>query len=385
MAKQLTAAFVRTVKTPGKFNDEHGLILRVMRSERKRWISKSWVQRLVVHGQRRDLGLGAYPLVGLADARERALENRRIARAGGDPRARPAAAAPTFEEALEAVLALKRPAWRSASSEETWRQTMRHYVLPRLAERGVGTLTTSDVLAVLTPLWTDKHPTAMRVLQRISAVCRWAIAEGYRSDDPTANVTSVLPECNDEDNHHEAMPYAEVGAFLSRLRVGACPQAARLALEFLILTATRTSEVRLMTWEELDAEGRTWMVPAVRMKMRRKHRVPLTDPAMAILDKARALAINGSQWVFPGSGGTAMSPVALLRATRKVGEASATPHGMRSAFRDWCSEQTDAPHAVIEAALAHVVPNKSEAAYARSDLFERRRALMEQWAAFLAS
>ena len=164
MAKQLTAAFVRTVNRPGKYNDEHGLILRVVRSERKQWISKSWVQRLVIHGRRRDLGLGAYPLVGLADARERALENRRIARAGGNPRAQPFATAPTFEEALEAVLALKRPAWRSASSEETWRQTMRFYVLPHLAERGVDILTTSDVLAVLTPLWTDKHPTAMRVV-----------------------------------------------------------------------------------------------------------------------------------------------------------------------------------------------------------------------------
>ena len=167
LAKQLTAAFVRSVNTPGKYNDEHRLILRVVRSERKQWISKPWVQRLVIHGRRRDLGLGSYPLVGLADARERALQNRRIARAGGDPRAQSSATAPTFEQALEAVLALMRPAWRSASSEQTWRQTMRFYVLPRLGERGVDTTTASDVLAVLTPLWTDKHPTAMRVLQRL--------------------------------------------------------------------------------------------------------------------------------------------------------------------------------------------------------------------------
>ena len=151
MAKQLTVAFVRVVKNIGKYKDENGLILRVVRSERKRWISKSWVQRLVMRGRGRDLGLGAYPLVGLAEARERAFENRRIARAGSDPRARPSSTAPTFEEAFEAVLALKRPAWRSASSESTWRQTMRFYVLPRLAERGVDTLVTSDVLAVLTP------------------------------------------------------------------------------------------------------------------------------------------------------------------------------------------------------------------------------------------
>ena len=262
---------------------------------------------------------------------------------------------------------------------------MRFYVLPQLRERGVDTITTSDVLAVLTPLWSNKHPTAMRVLQRISAVCRWAIAEGHRTDDPTANVTSVLPNCNGAEKHHEAMPYAQVGAFLPRLRTGAGPQAARLALEFLILTATRTSEVRLMTWNEVDLDGCTWTIPAVRMKMMREHQVPLSDRAMAILNEARALADDGSEWVFPGSGGTAMSPVALLRATRKVGESSATPHGMRSAFRDWCSEQTDAPHAVIEAALAHVVRNKAEAAYARSDLFERRRALMLHWAAYLAS
>ena len=298
---------MRTVKTPGKFNNEHGLILRVVRSERKRWISKSWVQRLLIHGRRRDLGLGAYPLVGLADARERALENRRIARAGGDPRARPATAAPTFEEALKAVLALKRPAWRSASSEETWRQTMRYYVLPQLGERGVDTLTTSDVLSVLTPLWSDKHPTAMRVLQRISAVCRWAIAEGYRSDDPTANVTSVLPKHNGAEKHHEAMPYRDVGTFLSRLRAGNAPHAARLALEFLILTATRTSEVRLMIWDEVDTQSRTWTVPAMRMKMRREHRIPLSDRAMVILEcgESRSGSVNRP------SGGTLFANIVL--------------------------------------------------------------------------
>ena len=324
MAKQLTAAFVRTVNTPKMYNDEHDLILRVVRSERKQWISKSWVQRLAIHSRRRDLGLGAYPLMGLADARERALENRRVARVGGDPRAQPCATAPTFEEALDAVLSLKRPAWRSASSGETWRQTMRFYVLPQLGKRGVDAITTRDVLAVLTPLWTDKHPTAMRVLQRMSAVCRWAIAEGHRSDDPTANVTSVLPDCNGAEKHHEAMPYRDVGAFLSRLRTGVVPQVARLALGFLILTVTRTSEVRLMSWDEVDVDGLTSTVPAIRMKMSREHRVPLSDRAMAILDTAHTLRGHGSDWVFAGSGGVAMSPVALLRARHPVRTAFAS-------------------------------------------------------------
>ena len=146
-----------------------------------------------------------------------------------------------------------------------------------------------------------------------------------------------------------------------------------------------SSALRLMQWNEVNWDGRTWTVPAVRMKMRREHRVPLSDRAMAILDQARALPSHGSEWAFPGSGGAALSPVALLRATRKVGEARATPHGMRSAFRDWCSERTDAPYAVIEAALAHVVRNEAEAAYARSDLFERRRVLMQQWAVYLTT
>ena len=383
LAKQLTAAFVRTVNTPGKYHDEHGLILRVVLSQRKRWISKSWVQRLVIHGRRRDLGLGAYPLVGLADARDRALDNRRIARSGGDPRARPAAAAPTFEEAFEAVLAVKAPAWKSPTSQISWRQTMRLYVFPHFGSRGVDTLTTSDMLLVLTPLWNDKPPTAKRVLQRMSAVCRWAIAEGYRSDDPTANVTSVLPKHKGEEKHHEAMPYAQVGAFLVGLREAAVPLPRRLALEFLTLTAARTSEVRLMTWDEVDTDARTWTVPAARMKMVREHRVPLAERAVAILDKARGLPRHGSRWVFPSTGGAELSQMALLRTMRRLGEAAATPHGMRSAFRDWCGEQSDAPHAVIEAALAHVVRNKTEAAYARSDLFERRRVLMEQWAAYL--
>ena len=179
------------------------------------------------------------------------------------------------------------------------------------------------------------------------------------------------------------MPYVQVGAFLVRLRDAAVPLPRRLALEFLTLTAARTSEVRLMTWDEVDTDARTWTVPAARMKMVREHRVPLAERAAAIVDEARGLPRHGSRWVFPGTGGAELSQMSLLRTMRRLGEAAATPHGMRSAFRDWCGEQSDAPHAVIEAALAHVVRNKTEAAYARSDLFERRRVLMEQWAAYL--
>ena len=185
--------------------------------------------------------------MGLADARERALDNRRIARSGSDPRARLAAAAPIFEGAFDAVLAVKAPAWKSPTSQISWRQTMRLYVFPHIGSRGVDTLITSDMLLVLTPLWNDKPPTAKRVLRRMSSVFQWAIAEGHRSDDPRANVTSVLPRHKGEEKHHEAMPYVQVGAFLMRVREAAVPLPRRLALEFLTLTAARTSEVRLMT------------------------------------------------------------------------------------------------------------------------------------------
>ena len=385
MAKQLTAAFVKTISRPGKYNDEHGLILRVQRSAKKGWISKSWVQRIVVQGRRREIGLGAYPLVALAQAREQALRNRTVARSGGDPFA-VVARAPTFAEALETVIAIKKGAWKSGnanSSEMGWRSTMREYVLPTLGERRVDSLTTSDVLAVIAPIWHEKNPTALAVLHRIGAVCRWAVAEGYRVDDPTANVMSVLPRRNGEKKHHEAMAYQDVGAFLVRVRQGATQLAARLAFEFMVLTVTRTSEVRLMRWSEVDIDGRTWTIPGDRMKAGKRHRVPLSDRAITMLSDARLLG-GGEGYVFLGCGkaGT-LSRTALRNVMRKAGESRATPHGMRSAFRDWCSEQTDTPHAVIEASLAHTVRHKAEAAYARSDLYERRRALMRQWAAYL--
>ena len=310
---------MRSVNTPGKYHDEHGLILRVVPCERKQWTSKSWVQRLVIHGRCRDLGLGAYPLVGLADARERALDNLRIARSGGDPHVRPAVPAPTFEEAFEVVLAVKAPGSENSTSKISGRQTMRLHAFPHIGSRGVDTLTNSDMLLVLTPLWDEKPPTAKRVLQRMNSVCRWAIAEVHRGDDPTANVTSVLPRHEGEEKHHEAMPHVQVGAFIVRVREAAVPQSRRLALEFLTLTAARTSAVRLMTWDEVDMDAWTWTVRAVRMKMMRKHRVPLAECAETILDEAWGLPRQGSWWVFSGTGDAELSQMALLRTMSRLG------------------------------------------------------------------
>ena len=377
--KALSAAFVRSAP-PGRHADGNGLYLFVQPSG-----TRSWIQRLVVRGRRRELGLGAVALVPLAEAREQALANRRLARSGGDPltEKRRVQQMPTFADAARRVLEKKQGGWRGRWHAQNWIRSLERYAFPRIGRRPVSEVNTADVLEILTPIWHSKAETARAVRQRIRSVLEWAIAMDLRNDNPCDRVLPVLGPQNDIVTHHRALPHKEVASAIATVQASGSAQAAvKLAFEFLVLTAARSSEVRLATWAEMDTTERVWTVSAARMKAKREHRVPLCVRALEVLDAARTLA-EGNRLVFPMPSGKAIS-MSTLPKMLEYHRIAAVPHGFRSSFRDWAAERTDHPREVIEAALAHVVQNKVEAAYARSDLFERRRHLMDEWAAYVS-
>ncbi len=376
-ARPLTAARVRTEKRPGRYHDGQGLYLQVDPSGARRWL-----QRVVIRGKRTDLGLGGWPLVSLNAAREKAMENRRIARVGGDPRTE-TRDVPTFAEAAAEVIKLNLPTWKNTKHAAQWGSTLRTYVFPYFGSRLVTAVSGSDVMKALTLIWTAKPETARRVRQRVSAVMKWAIANNYRLDNPAGDaIEAVLPKTSRTQAHHKALHYADVPVALDAIRASTAGPATRLALDFAVLTAARSGEVRAARWEEISLDSRVWTVPAARMKAGREHRVPLSRRALDVLEEARSLD-DGPGLIFPGRSGRPLSDMTFTALLRRL-NIPCVPHGFRSSFRDWAAEKTDAPHAVMEAALAHVVGNSTEAAYFRSDLFERRRTLMDQWAEYLA-
>ena len=381
MAK-LTARKIETAKGPAKLSDEYGLYLRV--SQRG---AKSWIQRLNIQGLRTDNAVGQYPMMGLAEARTAAFERWKIAKAGGDPRRSngKSALAPTFAEAAKAVIAIHKPTWRSPKSEAQWQSSLETYVFPAIGKLPVSDITPAHVMDVLHPIWNDKRETARRVKQRISAICRWAVAQGHRTDDPAGLVIdAALPRNGAERRHMAALPYDEVAECIDTIKAskGASPSS-KLAFEFLVLTAARSGEVRGATWDEIDMGGAVWTIPAERMKAHREHRVPLSGRAVQILTEAADLC-EGTNLLFPGMRpGRPLSENTHSKLLRELGFDAVT-HGFRTSFRVWASEQTHTPHAVMEAALAHTIRNQAEAAYARSDLFDKRRELMEAWAEYLA-
>ena len=378
---RLSAAFVRTVTEPGRYGDGrggHGLALLVIPSG-----ARCWVQRLVIHGKRRELGLGGYPMVTLSEARSKAFENRKLARAGGDPLAlKRRAAVPTFAEAAEQVYAIHRPGWRNDKHAATWMASLRDYAYPRLGNRRVSDITTQDVMAVLLPVWHSKYETARRVRQRISTVMKWAIAEGHRADNSAGEVlTAVLPRKGNGVRHHRALPHKEVAGAIAAVRGSGAGMSTRLAFEFLVLTAARSGEVRFATWAEIDLDAYEWCIPGERMKTEREHRVPLCDRAVEVLEEAQVLQ-DRTGLVFPGARRGPLSDKILSSLMHELG-IDAVPHGFRSSFREWAAECTNIPREVCEEALAHVNPNRVEAAYQRSDLFDKRRKLMDAWATYL--
>ena len=384
--KRLSATFVNTVNVPGRYGDGrggHGLSLLVKPASAGGF-SKSWAQRIRLDGRPANVGLGSYPVVTLARARGKALANARAVSEGRDPRER-LSRAPTFEQAIETVIEIHAENWKdSGKSAAQWRASLRDYAVPKLGRKRVDRITTADVMAVLLPIWSTKRETATRVRQRIGAICKWAVAQGYREDNPAGDaISAALPKNKVRRHHQRALPHAEVADALIRVRASGAHRATVLAFEFLVLTACRSGDVRGARWPEVDSAAATWTVPAGRMKAKLEHRVPLALEALRVLDQARELA-DKSELVFPSSTGRVLSDSTLSKLVRELG-ISAVPHGFRSSFRDWAAECTDAPREVCELALAHVNNDRVEAAYRRSDLFERRRDLMAAWAAYVTA
>ncbi len=376
----LTAVRVRTARRPGRVADGNGLYLVVESTGTKRWM-----QRLTIRGKRTDLGLGGYPLVSLYEAREQALANRKIARRGGDPRAdRYRRSIPTFAGAASRVMEARFANWRHPKTAKRWGATLRTYVYPYFGHVPIDQINGADVIRVLTPIWTEKPETARAVRGHIRDVIDWAIANGFRIDNPAGDAVRLgLKRSRKAKTHFRALHYSQVAAALEAVRSSKASAATTLSLELQVLTAARPGEVRKAQWTEIDLDTATWTIPPERMKAEREHRVPLSKQSIEILVEARSLA-DGSDLVFPSRLGMPLSDMTHLKLLRTLG-IDCVPHGFRSSFRDWAAECTDAPHAVMEAALAHSVGNATEAAYFRSDLFERRRTLMDQWATFLGA
>lgn len=371
---------------PGRHGDGRGLFLYVKPSG-----ARSWVLRYQVQGRRRDLGLGAYPDVSLAMARDRAAEARRLIAEGEDPITKKQQARPkTFREAALELIESKRPGWKSAKHAAQWTATLESYVFPKIGAVQVAKIETADVISTLTPIWAAKPETANRVRQRIEAVIDYASALGVRSGDNPArwrgHLDHLLPKPKKVRAvvHHPALPHAQIADFMTDLakREGV---AAR-ALAFTILTAARSGETRGMTWGEVDLEAKVWTIPAGRMKAAKEHRVPLTDAALTLLGQ-RANGTPDDALIFGSEAkpGKPISDMSMTAVLRRMERDDITVHGFRSTFRDWAGETTGFPREVIEAALAHGIKDKAEAAYARSDLFDKRRKLMEAWATIAAA
>ena len=379
----LSATGVRALKEPGRYSDGGGLHLFISKARRK-----SWVHRITIDGRRRDIGLGGFPSVSLAQARERAAANRAAVVGGRDPladRRRPAM--PTFKEAAHTVHEANRPRWRNGKHAAGWMRSLERHALPILGGMPIDRIGRADVLRVLTPIWTTRPETARRVRQRMRTVFRWAMAHGFTETNPAGEaIDGGLPRMPKVRAHFRSLPYQEVGSALETVEASQASVAAKLCFRFLVLTAARSGEARGATWDEVDKQVQVWRIPSERMKAGVEQRVPLSSQALEVLAEASALR-DESGLVFPSplKPGVTMSDMTLTKVLRSTGLAErATVHGFRSSFKNWTLEQTETPWAVSEAALAHTLGNSTEQAYARSDLFERRRALMQLWADYTA-
>ena len=378
---KLTKAKCTALSKPGLHGDGSGLYLQV-----KPTGGKSWSQRITIRGRRRELGLGSFPHVSLAKARALAALNRATVADGGDPLAESRRSrSPKFRAAATQVYELNRPRWRSVKHADDWWATLERHAMPRLGDLPVSDISRVDVLDVLTPIWTTKPETARRVRQRIRTIMQWALAHGHAEHNPAGEVIDgALPAMPKVKAHLRALPYLDVPMALAVIDASRSSLVARACFRFLALTAVRSGTARGALWDEIDVEGREWRIPGSRMKSGSPHRVPLSDAALAALDAAETLRYD-SGLVFPSPArpGHPMSDMTLTKVLRDNGLAARTTvHGFRSAFRDWAAERTNAPHAVMELSLGHTVGSAVEQAYARSDLLEKRRTLMEQWASF---
>ncbi|MFC2993669.1 tyrosine-type recombinase/integrase [Halomonas tibetensis] len=383
---------VREAK-PGLINDGEGLYLKIGKTG-----GASWIYRYRRHGKLRDMGLGSCVDVSLAEARSQATDNRKLVKEGLDPLEakmvvdQAEVVTPTFVSCAARYIMSHRRSWRNAKHARQWVSTLKTYVRPVIGFKRVDEVTTQDVLKILSPIWTSKTETAKRVQGRIENVLDYAAAHNYRDSVNPARWRGHLDKLLAKPSrvkkvfHHPAMPYDEVAAFMADLQ--SHTSISSKALQFLILTATRTSEVLRSEWPEIDLDNETWTIPAERMKARREHRVPLSRQTVELLTQLPR--VKGTNYVFPGArNGRPLSNMSMLQLMRGMGygldgeRGDFVPHGFRSSFRDWTGEVTSYPRDVAEMALAHAIENKVEAAYLRGDLFEKRWAMMQDWADYI--
>ena len=378
---------------PGKHEDGDGMRLVVSAAGARRW-----VVRFTVNGKRREMGIGSYPGVSLADARIAAQQARSLAASGVDPvESRKARQTPakvhTFTRVAAEYIRAHRRGWKNPKHARQWVRTLKTYARPVIGNKLVNDIGTEDLLILLSPIWTTKTETAKRVQGRVENVIDYATARQYRTDpmNPArwrGHLATLLPKPGSVKTvtHHPAMPYDDLPAFMVEL--SGMNSVSSMALRWLVLTATRTSETLQAQWSEIDIKAGTWTIPAGRMKAKREHSIPLPSAALAILEELPR--VEGNAYLFPGARyGRPLSNMALLQLMRGMGygvkgeRGPYVPHGFRSAFRDWSGEVSSFPRDVAEMALAHTIANKVEAAYRRGSLFDKRRLMMAAWADYV--
>jgi integrase len=397
MAKQadeLAAIQVKRLTTPGRHavGTVPGLMLEV-----KPTGAKSWTLRTMVGTKRKDIGLGGYPAVTLAMAIERAREAKDVIRGGVDPvaerKAKRGTIEWTFKACALAYIEAFKPSWKNAKHAQQWENTLETYIYPKFGDKHISTIAKFDVIDAISPDWTTKNETMVRVRNRVELVINWAVARGYRPEglNPAAwrgNLDQALPKPSkvNKRQHHAAVAVDGAHAFLKTLRTQ--KGTSIRCLEFVILTACRSGEARLATWGEFDLPNQVWSIPGVRTKSGRPHRIPLGGAALAILNglpRFKDADGNDVPLVFPGRDVTKpLSDMSLTAIMRRM-KLDAVPHGFRSTFRDWAAEKTNYPNEVVEMALAHAISSGTEAAYRRGDLFDKRRNLMADWESFLTT
>ena len=379
---KLTAMTVKKLSKPGKYADGNNLYLQIDISGARRWIL-----RLTVGHRRRDMGLGSTMIVSLEEARQLARLYRGIAKSGGDPfleRQKERGFKVTFAYCAQKVHELNKPTWKNEKFALQWYSSLENHVLPKIGELPVSQITSSDILGVLSPIWNTRTDTARKLKQRIRLIIKWARAKGYfQGDDPVELAEQALPRKKRSDNHHKSLSYKDVPDLIVKIKESKISLPTQLAIQFTILSACRTSEVLRASWDEIDMQNLMWTIPAKRMKTGKIHEVPISSGMKDILKDAKD-KIGSPDYIFSSDqSGKELSNNTLRLAVQKRLGIDTTIHGMRSSFKDWASETTNFANEVSEMALAHVIPNKTEAAYRRGNLMDKRRHLMQMWSDFI--
>ncbi len=379
---KLTAMTVKKLSKPGKYADGNNLYLQIDISGARRWIL-----RLTVGHRRRDMGLGSTMIVSLEEARQLARLYRGIAKSGGDPfleRQKERGFKVTFAYCAQKVHELNKPTWKNEKFALQWYSSLENHVLPKIGKLPISQITSSDILNVLSPIWNTRTDTARKLKQRIRLIIKWARAKGYfQGDDPVELAEQALPRKKRSDNHHRSLSYKDVPDLIVKIRKSKISLPTQLAIQFTILSACRTSEVLRASWDEIDMQNLIWTIPAKRMKTGKIHEVPISSGMKDVLKDAKD-KIGSPDYIFSSDqSGKELSNNTLRLAVQKRLGVDTTIHGMRSSFKDWASETTNFANEVSEMALAHVIPNKTEAAYRRGNLMDKRRHLMQIWSDFI--